>query len=90
MKYQIKHHIEEATCAHCGEPLYVGDTAYEHDDAVFCCRRCVAAWEMEPRQAYLCQFCEENYVHEPDMLCMSCSRFMADRADRADHINRCD
>lgn len=38
--YRINHHNEEASCGHCGCPLYVGDTAFEYVGEAFCSRTC--------------------------------------------------
>jgi hypothetical protein len=89
-KYTISTIAEEGPCAYCGEPMLVGDTAYEHDGEIFCSRRCVKNSETDPRPTYYCPFCEDRTVPEPDMLCMKCTRMFMDAADRADHINRCD
>jgi hypothetical protein len=90
MKYRITHHTQEGYCAYCGEPLYIGDSAYEHEGEIFCSRRCSDNAQNDPRPVYYCPFCEERTVPGPDMLCMKCTRMFMDEADRADHINRCD
>jgi hypothetical protein len=89
-KYRIANHHEEGPCCYCGEPLFVGDIAYEHDGDIFCSKRCVENSEMDPRPVYYCEFCEETPVMQPGMLCIKCARMLGERADRADHLNRCD
>jgi hypothetical protein len=40
--YKVRHHTEEFQCPACGDPVYVGDYAYEDPGTgeVYCCSRC--------------------------------------------------
>jgi hypothetical protein len=39
-RYRIRRYTEEADCNYCGCPFYVGDTAYEYCQAVYCSITC--------------------------------------------------
>lgn len=43
MRYRVRHHGEEFGCPACGEPVYVGETAWEDDGGVFCSAYCAGA-----------------------------------------------
>jgi hypothetical protein len=58
-RYTIRHRNEEAQCDHCGYPLYIGDTAYTHNDEVDCSRIC-AGRSAEPPTAS-----GDNHQHQP-------------------------
>lgn len=38
--YRIRSAAEETSCEWCGFPLYVGDSAIELDDRIYCGRSC--------------------------------------------------
>lgn len=42
MRYLVKHHSEEFGCPYCGQPVYVGDRAYQAgpDAEPYCSRKC--------------------------------------------------
>jgi hypothetical protein len=43
--YFIKRHLDEGQCDLCGDPLYVGDTAYQDPDTwlLYCSKKCALA-----------------------------------------------
>lgn len=38
--YQVCRVTEEAECQNCGNPIYLGETAYESEERVYCSRAC--------------------------------------------------
>lgn len=42
--YVIRRHDEETTCEWCGFPLYVGDSALESADRIFCSSGCASRY----------------------------------------------
>ena len=42
--YAIRRRAEETTCEWCGFPLYVGDSALESADRIFCSSGCVSRY----------------------------------------------
>ena len=55
-RYRLQHYTHETTCDGCGCPLYVGDTAYATQEAVYCSPACAAS-----SPAPTCA--EVNYYH---------------------------
>ena len=43
-RYVIRHHSEETDCDWCGFPLYVGDSALESADRIFCSSGCASRY----------------------------------------------
>lgn len=38
--YRVRRATEEAECEQCGNPIYMGETAYESGEHVYCSRDC--------------------------------------------------
>ena len=59
-RYRLRSHAEEFHCPECGEPVYVGEHAVEHEENRFCSRHCaevaaaavLAATGWRPRPTY--------------------------------------
>ncbi|HXD84961.1 MAG TPA: hypothetical protein VN641_00600 [Urbifossiella sp.] len=42
-RYRLCSHVEEFHCPECGEPVYVGEHAVEHEENRFCSPHCAEA-----------------------------------------------
>ena len=82
-KYRINTRHEECDCMDCGCPLFRGDSAYEHNNDVFCSKTCAKrSCELTQRQT---QIADDVRLHvfnlldcEPEIDGMSAGKVAAD------------